>query len=75
MAASPQFKVYDDRGEYRAAFKYLEDAASLVALLAEGTTIRYGHRKVLWTEGSESQSAAESYDYVAELAHKRLISA
>lgn len=43
MAASPDFKVYH-RNEYRAACKYVEDAAALVAVLGDGAQIRYGHR-------------------------------
>ena len=66
MAASPQWKVYDSSGRYQAACKELEAAACLVAgIYGNGATIRYGHQLVVWTEGSESMSAAESYDNVA----------
>jgi hypothetical protein len=33
MATSPQYKVYSSTGEYRAAVRYPEDAAILVAIL------------------------------------------
>lgn len=71
MGGSPVLKVYSREGEYLAAFKYAEDAAALVALRGSGATIRRGHRRVVWTEGMESQPAIESYDYVAEVASRR----
>lgn len=71
MAASPIWKVYLGK-EYRAACKYVEDAAALVALLGDGTTLRCDHALVLWVEGKEDQSAAESYDHVVEVVHRRL---
>lgn len=71
MAAAPKWKVYLD-DEYRAACKYVEDAAMLVAALGNGATIRGDHakRSTYWVEGREAQSAAESYDYVAETVRK-----
>lgn len=76
MAASPDWKVYKD-GEYRAACKYVEDAAVLVAALGDGTEIRYGHSTAwtVWVEGQENQSAGESYDEVARVARVRLAAA
>lgn len=71
MAASPKWKVYMG-DEYRAACKYVEDAAALVAFLGDGATIRSGHRLVLWTEGKETEAAGESYDSVAATVHERL---
>lgn len=65
MAGSPQLKVYSPSGEYVASCKHAEDAAALVSLYGDGATIRVGHRRTVWTEGAELQSAAESYDYVA----------
>ena len=67
MAASPRWKVYSAEGEYRAACRYIEDAAALVAALGQrGTTIRLGHRAsaTVWTDGVDGE-AAESYDAVA----------
>lgn len=74
MAASPQFKVYSKSGEYLASVKYAEDAAILLGALGQGTTLRYGHsiRQVLWREGYESFSAAESYDATAKEIQDRL---
>lgn len=73
MAASPKFKVYKGT-DYRAALKHVEDAAILVAVLGKGSTIRIGHaaRDIMWYEGGESQSAAESYDHVAKVVYDRL---
>lgn len=71
MAASPFWKVYQAK-EYRAACKYVEDAAALVAFLGPGAQIRAEHTLILWHEGHESQLAAESYDHVAEVVNARL---
>lgn len=68
---SPFWKVYSG-GEYRAACKHVEDAAALVAVLGAGAQIRAEHRLVMWTEGSETQSAGESYDHVREVTETRL---
>lgn len=71
MAGTPKFKVYDRHGEYVAATKRLEEAAVLVAFLGDDSTIREGHKFVLWTEGKEHISASESYDEVANVASQR----
>jgi hypothetical protein len=67
MAGTPRFKIYTPDGEYVAACKYAEESACLVAMMGDGATIRDGHSKkdIVWTEGREEQSAAESYDHVA----------
>lgn len=72
MAASPQFKVYNARGEYMAATKEPEAAGALISLYGDGSTIRYGHTWVLWTEGQEEVPANESYDTVATTVYSRL---
>ncbi len=73
MAGTPKYKIYNSRGEYVAACKYIEESAMLAAGLGDGTTIRAGHEKrhIVWTEGSESQSASESYDHVSEVVSAR----
>ena len=72
MAVSPCYKVYA-RGKYVASCRYLEDAASLVALNGEGSEIRYRHDgPVLWREGREEFLAGESFDRVAQVAGERL---
>lgn len=65
----PQFKVYRGK-EYSAACHHPEDAAMLMQ--GEGDTIRWGHRRVVWTEGEESQPAFESYDFVAATVAERM---
>lgn len=66
-------KVYDACGNYLASCVEPEGAAALVALSGEGATIRNGHAKknAVWVEGSEAQTAAESYDFVAITIHDR----
>lgn len=72
MAASPNYKVYSPAGEYEASCKHVESAAALVAFLGDGATIRYLHKRTVWTEGKEAQPAAESYDYVVDHVYARL---
>lgn len=73
MAISPKWKIYDASGTYQAACKEIEAAAALMGFYGEGATIRLDHAKsaTVWTEGAEAQEAAESYDFVAELAEAR----
>jgi hypothetical protein len=71
MAASPQFKVYSADGQYVASCKYAEDAGAVVANYMGGT-VRFGHRRVVWREGREEDTAANSYDAVAQTIHARL---
>lgn len=72
MSGTPQWKVYryGKNGEYVAATKYAEDAAALVALMTDGV-VKYDHKFVVWTEGAETISAAESYDQAAAIMLKR----
>ena len=73
MASTLQFKVFDVDGEYLASFRYVEDAAILVAAKEDGTTIRNGHSKrtIVWTEGVDG-SASRSYSVVADIVHGRI---
>lgn len=71
MAASPQWKVYLGK-DYRAACKYIEEAACLVSFLGDGATIRADHALIVWREGQEDQPASESYDHVTQVVHARL---
>lgn len=68
MAASPPWKVYSVK-EYVAAFKYPEDAARFID--QDGDEVRYGHNLVVWVEGSEDQSATESFDSAADVMRGR----
>ena len=67
-------KIYSSDGLYRASCVHTDDAAILCAVLGDGTTARNGHAKrhIIWTEGVESQSAAESYDFAAALMWERV---
>lgn len=68
MAATPEWKVYRAK-EYVAAFKYAEDAAVFSG--AAGGEVRHGHGLVVWREGLEDFSAAESYDRAAQIMEQR----
>lgn len=70
MAGSPQYKIYAGK-EYVASVKYLEDAAALAAFRGDGTTVRFGHSTLLWTEGQEEIPAGESFDRAANIMRKR----
>ena len=73
MGSAPRYKVYSADGEYRAACKYVEEAAAIVALLGDGATIRCGHsaKDARWTEGVDGY-AGESYDAVAECVRAKI---
>jgi len=57
-----KWKCHFPDGEFGASTKYAEDAAAIVALWGAGATVKWDHRLVVWTEGKEEISAAESYD-------------
>ena len=63
MAASPMWKIYDQDRNYVAACKELEACAALMVFYGPGSTIRLGHGRVVYTEGS-TIFASESYDAV-----------
>lgn len=73
MASAPRYKIFNPEGEYVAACKYPEEAAALMTFLGDGAEIRDGHTKVVWTEGSELQPAAESYDFVTMKIEERTL--
>lgn len=73
MAASPRFKVYDQHNRYQAACHEVEAAAAIVGnIYGDGSTIRDGHKRIVWTEGSEEESASNSYDFVARTVRSRI---
>lgn len=55
MAASPEWKVHNANGIYKACCKDLEDAGVLAELYGQGATIRNRSwsSKPLWTVGAE----------------------
>lgn len=66
------WKVYTPEGVKEAETVHAESAAALVALLGDGATVRRNRTWVVWREGAEYQSAAESYDYVADVVNTRV---
>lgn len=68
------WSLYTPKGERVALVKHAEDAAALVAVLGNGYTIRSGRSVVLWVEGEEEISAADSYDVVADTVMRRFYS-
>lgn len=71
MTTNLAFSIYSEYGELMAKTKYAEDAASVVAFLGEGSTIKVGKQSV-WFEGDEEFPASDSYDGVAAIITKRL---
>lgn len=71
--AITKFKIFNASNKFVGALKHAEDAAALVGVLGDGYTIRTGpaKRDTVWTEGAETQSAAESYDHVYEVVTTR----
>jgi len=67
----PNWKVYGPNGEFEASTKRPETAAAIVALLGDGSIIKWRHKLVVWREGLEDQAAADSYDFVAITCHRR----
>lgn len=65
MTTTTRYRLYDAEGAHIAACKHPEDAAALISIQGEGATIRLGRSAVLWTEGSESWRASESFDRTA----------
>lgn len=68
---TPPFTVYNPQGEYIAACKYSEDAAALVRRQGEGATIRYRHKRTVWTHGAEPNDDGRD-DTAAIIMHRRL---
>jgi hypothetical protein len=62
MAKQPPFTIYDAQGQYLGRVKHAEDAAALVSVHGPGARVKWKHGPVLWREGKEEFSAAESYD-------------
>lgn len=73
MAASPRWKIFDSEGQYQASAKDVGLAAVIVSFLGDGATIRDGHslKSTVWTEGKETQSAGENYDYTETVIYAR----
>lgn len=63
--------VYNADAKRIAMFVHAEDAAAFVGIIGDGATVRHG-RRIVWREGSEDESAAESYDGAAERMRDRI---
>jgi hypothetical protein len=72
MAGSPPFKVHDSEGRYVASARDVTLAAVVVAFLGDGARVKY-HGRIIWTEGSESEPAGDSFDGAAELMSARIL--
>ena len=59
-------------GGYVASCKDTEGASLLMDLYGAGSTIRYDHRLVVWTEGIDGR-ASNSYDETREKITQRLL--
>lgn len=70
MASSPALKVYSPSGEYVGSAKEVLGAAVMAQVYGEGSTIRYGHKLVLFTQGADGD-ACESYDTTGALMASR----
>ena len=68
-----RFKIYSVDDEYIASAKYPIHAATLIGINASGT-VRDGHKKkdIIWNEGFEEFSAAESYHGAALIMVERI---
>lgn len=71
MGHSPQWKIYTRDNEYVASTKNTDTASLVAGYYGDGTTIRFDHRKVVWTEGTDG-SAANSYDETNEIIMSRV---
>ena len=66
-----RWKVYR-RGElYVAACKFPDEAAILVGILGDGSTVLYDHKLVVWREDKDNV-AADSYDHAAQTMYDTL---
>jgi len=72
MSGTPKIKVYLN-GDYEASVKSAVSAAMIAAGYGSLVDVRWGHSKkdMLWNEGEEEFSAAESYDGAAEVMAER----
>ena len=65
------WKIYGPSGAYEGEAVYGELAAAMVSVLGDEATVRTAGGQVVWREGAEERSAAESYDTAALKMHAR----
>lgn len=68
---TPAIKVYDADGVYQAAVKEWEAGAALLGALYQGGTLRYGHARIIYTDGVDGD-AGLSFDDVVEICLERM---
>ena len=73
MPVSPKWKVYTAGKNYVASVADTEGASLLMDLYGDGSTIRLGHKIIVWTEGKDGR-ASQSYDQTAIKIQERLMS-
>lgn len=71
MANPLIWKIYDADGNYMAATRYGEDAANIVGNM-DGGKVKHASYGVVWNEGREEFSAAESWDGCREVMWERV---
>ncbi|MGB0817830.1 MAG: hypothetical protein ACPGQQ_02900 [Candidatus Puniceispirillaceae bacterium] len=74
MAASPNYKIYNDDGGYVASVKDPVHGLVLVSFMGKGSTMRWGHSKqnTLWHEGFEDRRGDENYDHNYDVVRERV---
>lgn len=55
MATSPHWKIYTRERQYIACCDILDDALTLAGKHGPGTTLRWRHGRILWTEGVDGR--------------------
>lgn len=65
------FYVVNAESKTMGATVHAEDAAAFASMLGDGAAVTTPMGAILWTEGDEDFSAADSYDGAAEIILKR----
>lgn len=60
-----EYKVYDASGVFQAGCKEPEAALCLMGFYGDGSTVRWEHSAIVWTEGKDGR-AGDSYDVAVE---------
>lgn len=61
MASSPDWKVYDSMKVYQGCAKEPEAAAVMAEWYGDGSTVRYGHKRIVWTHGVDELGSWDSF--------------
>jgi hypothetical protein len=65
------WKVYSATGEHIGSLDEAQDAAAVVGRRGVGATVRDEFDDIVWREGSEAQSALDSFDFAADVMERR----